>query len=33
MNEVTYEKRLAVSYEEILRNYLRTGQKKRSLPD
>jgi len=28
MNEVIYEKRLAVSYEKILRDYLRTGQKK-----
>jgi len=28
MNEVTYEKRLDIRYEKILRNYLRTGQKK-----
>jgi putative nucleotidyltransferase with HDIG domain len=28
MNKVTYEERLEVSYEKILRDYLRTGQKK-----
>jgi len=28
MNEVTYEERLEVSYEKILRDYLRTGHKK-----
>jgi len=28
MNEVTYEKRLDSSYENILRDYLRTGKKK-----
>jgi len=28
MNEVTYEKGLDISYEKILRDYLRTGQKK-----
>jgi len=28
MNEVTYEKRLDISYEKILRDYLRTGKKK-----
>jgi len=28
MNEVTYEERLDINYEKILRDYLRSGQKK-----